>query len=207
VSCGGGRSHVDTVLRVGPRRAAQHAEGERRGEERFGFAAMNVVSFEDLFAGKLVAALDRQHPRDLFDVKLLLEAEGIGAPLFEAFIVYLLSHNRTFAEVLDPVCKDIREVYGKGFQGMPLIPVSLEELLSARQALIAGIQARIGERERTLLLSFKRLEPDWSLLAIPHVSELPAVCWKLHNLARMDSQKRESQIANLERVFDRIAGR
>jgi predicted nucleotidyltransferase component of viral defense system len=29
---------------------------------------MPVVSFADLFAGKIVAALDRQHPRDLFDV-------------------------------------------------------------------------------------------------------------------------------------------
>ena len=38
-------------------------------EEAFGFAETSVVSFEDLFAGKLVAALDRQHPRDLFDVR------------------------------------------------------------------------------------------------------------------------------------------
>ena len=38
-------------------------------EDRFGFVEMSVLSFEDLFGGKIVAALDRQHPRDLFDVK------------------------------------------------------------------------------------------------------------------------------------------
>src|SRR5262249_51339199 len=37
-------------------------------EDRFGFAEIQVVSFPDLYAGKIVAALDRQHPRDLFDV-------------------------------------------------------------------------------------------------------------------------------------------
>lgn len=51
-------------------------------EEVFGFAETNVVSFEDLFAGKLVAALDRQHPRDLFDVRGLLTHEGLRAMNF-----------------------------------------------------------------------------------------------------------------------------
>ena len=37
--------------------------------DQFGFAEMQVVAFEDLFGGKLHATLDRQHPRDLFDIK------------------------------------------------------------------------------------------------------------------------------------------
>ena len=48
-----------------------------RVEEEFGFAEIQVVSFADLYAGKIVAALDRQHPRDLFDVRDLLAHEGI----------------------------------------------------------------------------------------------------------------------------------
>jgi predicted nucleotidyltransferase component of viral defense system len=59
-----------------------------RAETEFGFAEVPVVSFADLYAGKIVAALDRQHPRDLFDVKLLLAQEGIGDELFRAFMVY-----------------------------------------------------------------------------------------------------------------------
>ena len=63
-------------------------------ESRFGFAETQVVSFPDLYAGKIVAALDRQHPRDLFDVRDLLENEGISAELRTAFVVYMLGHNR-----------------------------------------------------------------------------------------------------------------
>ncbi len=68
-----------------------------RVENEFGFAEIQVVSFADLYAGKIVAALDRQHPRDLFDVRDLLANEGIGDELRKAFIVYLLSHNRPMA--------------------------------------------------------------------------------------------------------------
>ena len=57
-------------------------------EERFGFAAMQVLSFANLYAGKLVAGLDRQHPRDLFDIRGLLSNEGIDERLRTAFIVY-----------------------------------------------------------------------------------------------------------------------
>jgi len=51
--------------------------GSARVEEEFGFAEIQVVSFADLYAGKIVAALDRQRPRDLFDVRDLLAHEGI----------------------------------------------------------------------------------------------------------------------------------
>jgi predicted nucleotidyltransferase component of viral defense system len=74
-----------------------------RLEVEFGFAEMPVVSFADLYAGKIVAALDRQHPRDLFDVRDLLAHEGIQDSLRRAFIVYLLSHDRPMAEILAPV--------------------------------------------------------------------------------------------------------
>ncbi len=50
-------------------------------EHKLGFAEMQLVSFADLYAGKLVAALDRQHPRDLFDVRDLLANEGIDDAL------------------------------------------------------------------------------------------------------------------------------
>ncbi|EQD38331.1 protein containing DUF1814, partial [mine drainage metagenome] len=54
-----------------------------------------VVSVEDVYGGKLVAAMDRQHPRDLFDVMQLFAHGGITASIRRAFVVYLASHNRT----------------------------------------------------------------------------------------------------------------
>jgi predicted nucleotidyltransferase component of viral defense system len=87
-------------------------------EEQFGFAEIEVVSFADLYAGKIVAALDRQHPRDLFDVRDLLANEGISGKLRKAFIVYLVSHNRPMSEILEPKRLDIAPEFERGFEGM-----------------------------------------------------------------------------------------
>jgi predicted nucleotidyltransferase component of viral defense system len=100
-------------------------------EAAFGFAEMKVLSFADLYAGKIVAAFDRQHPRDLFDIRDLLANEGIDDRLRAAFIVYLLSHNRPMAEVLAVRPKDISAEFVAGFQGMTAQPVTVEELIAA----------------------------------------------------------------------------
>jgi predicted nucleotidyltransferase component of viral defense system len=80
-------------------------------EDEFGFAETRLVAFEDLFAGKLHAALDRQHPRDLFDVKLLYEHEGITDDLFRAFLVYVASSNRPPHELLNPNLSPLDDVF------------------------------------------------------------------------------------------------
>ncbi len=61
-----------------------------------------VLSFADLYGGKICAALDRQHPRDLFDIKLLSEARGLNEEVSQAFVIYLASHNRPMSELLSP---------------------------------------------------------------------------------------------------------
>jgi len=94
-----------------------------RVEAEFGYARIQTVSFADLYAGKLVAALDRQHPRDLFDVRLLLKNEGISRELFQAFLVYLISHDRPMADVLAPNRRNIRQEFERGFVGMTNEPV------------------------------------------------------------------------------------
>jgi predicted nucleotidyltransferase component of viral defense system len=104
-------------------------------EKMFGFAEARVVSFSDLYAGKIVAALDRQHPRDLFDVRDLLANEGIDDALRRAFIVYVLSHNRPIAEILAPNRKPIGPEFERGFVGMTIKPVSVEELAATREEL------------------------------------------------------------------------
>jgi predicted nucleotidyltransferase component of viral defense system len=54
-------------------------------EAAFGFAEIQVVSFADLYGSKLVAALDRQHPRDLFDVRDLLSRTKVQRRVEESF--------------------------------------------------------------------------------------------------------------------------
>jgi predicted nucleotidyltransferase component of viral defense system len=152
-------------------------------EDQFGFAEIHVVSFADLYAGKIVAALDRQHPRDLFDVRDLLANEGINDELRKAFIVYLLSNNRPMAEVLAPARLDITAEFARGFEGMTETPVTLNELLQVREDMIAGIVGNMPADHRRFLISIKRGEPDWALLDLPGAEALPAVRWRLENLA------------------------
>jgi predicted nucleotidyltransferase component of viral defense system len=186
-------------------RGSVYPESDRRivarAEAEFGFAEVPTLSFEDLYAGKLVAALDRQHPRDLFDVKLLLEAEGISESLFRAFLVYLISHDGSLARVVNPTLKPIQRLFEQQFANMPAEPVSLEALEQVRSELIGAVRARLGEREKEFLLSFKRGEPRWELLGVAHAPELPAVRWKQLNLERMGKAKRAAAVAQLEKAL------
>lgn len=169
-------------------------------EDRFGFAEMRLVSFADLYGGKIVAALDRQHPRDLFDIRDLLANEGISDELRRAFIVYLLSHDRPMHEVLAPKLKDIAQEYERGFVGMTETPVELGELLSARQALIDEIVGRMPEEHRDFLISFERGEPEWPLLGLEWAGKLPAVKWRQINLEKLSTSERAKLVAALEKV-------
>jgi hypothetical protein len=170
-------------------------------EAEFGFAEMQVVSFADLYAGKIVAALDRQHPRDLFDVRDLLAHEGISNELRRAFLVYLISHNRPMAEVLAPTRKPLAEEFARGFVGMTQEPVALADLEAAREEIIAAMVTDMPEAHRHFLLGFKRGEPNWELLGIPEAQRLPAVLWKQRNLDRLAANKRCDLADVLERVL------
>lgn len=166
-------------------------------EEEFGFAEMQVVSFADLYAGKIMAALDRQHPRDLFDVRDLLAQEGIGDDLRRAFIVYLISHDRPISEVLTVRRKDIAAEFAQNFEGMTSEPIALDDLLTAREALIGAIIGDMPEPHRSFLLGFKQGQPDWDLLGVPGAADLPAVRWKQANLDRLPADIRARFLAQL----------
>jgi len=170
-------------------------------EDAFGFAEMKVVSFADLYAGKSVASLDRQHPRDLFDMRDLLANEGVTNELREAFIVYLLGHNRGFHEVLDPSRLDIEHEFERGFVGMTTEDVSLQALYETREQVIDALVGQMPDRHRKLLMSFMEGAPDWSLLNIPHASELPAIRWRQVNLEKLEPARRAELLRKLSDVF------
>ena len=167
---------------------------------------MPVVSFEDLYAGKICAALDRQHPRDLFDVKLLLEKEGLTERLRKALLIYLISHSRPMEELLAPRFKDLRPVYYGEFQGMTLMEISLSELEGARVRLLESIIASLTDDEKRFLFSVYELDPDIAFLGLDGVLELPAVRWKLQNIERMSSSKRESSLRKLKLILNIPSG-
>ena len=144
-----------------------------------------VVSLEDMYGGKLVAAMDRQHPRDLFDVHQLFAHEGITADIRRAFVVYLASHNRLVDEVLFPSIRDIRQEFEHNFAGMTMEPVELDTLLAVRERMTRDLQQGLTVGERQFLLSLVAAAPEWELLGVPHLEQLPGVRWKLQNLERL----------------------
>jgi hypothetical protein len=170
-------------------------------EESLGFAEMQIASFADLYGGKIVAALDRQHPRDLFDMRDLLAHDGVNDQLRRAFIVYLLSHDRPMHEVLRARRKDIPREFERGFAGMTDRPLALEELLAAREATIEAVVGNMPAEHRQFLIGFERGEPDWSLLGLPHVADLPAVRWRQMNLDKLAGKARSRLVDNLREVL------
>jgi predicted nucleotidyltransferase component of viral defense system len=170
-------------------------------EDAFGFAEIQVVSFADLYAGKIVAALDRQHPRDLFDVRALLDHEGVDLDLRKAFIAYLISHNRPMFEVLAPTLKPLDEEHARGFVGMTAEPVAVEVLAEAREKLIQVVVGDMPDDHREFLIGFEQGQPDWGLLTLEGVDALPAVRWRQQNLDNMKAKDRAALVEQLEAVL------
>ncbi len=170
-------------------------------EAAFGYAEMKVVSRADLYAGKLVAALDRQHPRDLYDVRELLANEGIDDDLREAFILYLISHSRPMHEVLSRRRKDIATEYRNGFDGMTDDPVSIEALINTQTEMFKVLLDQMPDRHRQFLIGFEEGKPEWSLLRIPHANSLPAVLWRQQNLDSLSADRRNVLVGALQTVL------
>ena len=194
---------VNTVIR-GSVYKPKVNELVEKAEEYFGLSlSVNTLSFADLYGGKICAALDRQHPRDLFDVKLLFENEGITEETRKAFIVYLISHSRPIAEVLSPVLhSDLESVFKNEFKDMSEIEVSLDDIFNTRETLVKQIVRILNEDERKFLIGFKTGMPEWSLLGLDGIENLPAVQWKMKNLSGMDDGKREKAGRKLKKVLE-----
>jgi len=170
-------------------------------ESEYGYARTQVVSFADLYAGKIVAALDRQHPRDLFDVRDLLANEGIDDKLRTAFVVYLLSHGRPMHEVLSPTRRDLTQEYARGFSGTTAESVDLQDLIDTREQIIETMTNEMPSEHKQLLVSFVSGTPDWSSFGIEGAQDLPAVQWRGVNLDRLEKSRREELASQLSSVI------
>lgn len=163
---------------------------------------VKTVSMADLYAGKICAALDRQHPRDLFDIKLLFENEGITTPIRQAFIAYLASSPRPMSELLSPNELDITAVFQNEFIGMTELTVNCEELCAVRKKLINTIQESLLPSEKDFLISIKSGEPQWDLMPTLSLSELPGIRWKVLNINKMDEKSKLAALSKLRGVLD-----
>ena len=159
---------------------------------------------DELYGSKLVAAMDRQHPRDIFDILKLYEEDGLTDGMIECFVCYLAGHNRPIHEVLFANEIDITSSHANEFVGMTKDPVPLESLLKTRRRLFAEIPSMLSGNQRSFLMSLAEAQPDWSLMSCPHLAEMPALRWKLSNLEHLrssNSTKFAQQSSELKKRF------
>lgn len=171
------------------------------------FMRVRTLSVADLYGGKICAALDRYHPRDLFDIKLLLENQGVTEAVRQAFIVYLASGSRPMHELLEPRItetsqKEFENTFQNEFSGMTSIPTTHEELKGIRAHLPKLLLSSFTETEKMFLIQLKSGNPDWSLLPIDGIKNLPGIQWKLQNINKIPEEKKIEQLNKLKRVLD-----
>jgi len=166
-----------------------------------------LLASEELYGSKIVAALDRQHPRDLFDLLGLYDEGGLSDGVVECFVSYLAGHNRPIHEVLFARKADVSRAYVNEFRGMTREPIELNVLLEVRERLFAELPAALTLAHRSFLLGLAAAEPDWDLMACPHLGDMPALRWKLRNLENLRTTNRrkfEGQAEQLSSAFDRL---
>ncbi|NDL70222.1 nucleotidyl transferase AbiEii/AbiGii toxin family protein [Vreelandella alkaliphila] len=174
-------------------------------EDAFGFASAQVLNFADLYAGKLAAALSRQHPRDLFDVGLLLDDERADKALWYTFLVYLTCSPKPACEMLEPqIPRDFEDIFQAHFKGMTAAHVAAHELLEYRKRLLMRIAEWMDEPSQAFLFSVEDEQPDFELIGLPQARELPGVKRKLQNLGRRSEDKRRADRLQLEQALTRL---
>lgn len=164
-----------------------------------------VLHQDELYGSKLVAAMDRQHPRDLFDVLKLYAHSGLTPGIVECFMCYLAGHNRPVHEVLFANEIDISSAFANEFLGMTRETVSIHTLIETRHRLFAELPVLLSEKQRQFLIGLVSGQPDWTLVSCPHLHEMPAIRWKVENLSRLSKSnpaKFAQQAAELRRRLE-----
>ena len=97
--------------------------------------------------------------------------------------------------------KDIGRELERSFAGMATQAVERGYLLAAREETIKSVIGDMPDEHRRLLVSFEKGEPDWALLGIEHVADLPAIKWRQMNLDKLNRPAREKLVDDLKRAL------
>ena len=174
-------------------------------ETEFGrFVSMKVVSSAELFGGKICAALDRQHPRDLFDIHQLFKNGGLTKDIRQGFLIALLSSPRPIHEMIHPNFLDQHRTFETQFAGMTEESFTYDDFEETRERLITDIHTGFTDKDRQFLLNFKSGEPDWSLFPHDKLKDLPAVKWKLANIQKLKENNPEKHAEQFKSLKDRL---
>ncbi len=149
------KAEVNTIMRGVIDKPVIRQLSVRTQEEFDQFCEMPIVPIGQLYGGKICAALDRQHPRDLFDVKKMFENTGYTKKIHHGFLFCLLASNRPIHEIFNPLPINQSQVLQSQFSGMTNEPFTYDDYVVTRTKLIQVINKNLGEKDKVFLISFK----------------------------------------------------
>ncbi|HEY0855675.1 MAG TPA: nucleotidyl transferase AbiEii/AbiGii toxin family protein [Albitalea sp.] len=168
--------------------------------------ALPVLAVPELYGSKLVAAFDRQHPRDWFDVLHMRQRQQLTPDVLDCFVAYLAGHNRPVHEVLFPSIKPMRAVFESEFAGMTLEDMPFAQIDDARTTTLAELPKLLSGNQREFLLSLLRAQPRWDLMPFRQLPDLPALRWKLQNLEKLKSRNKRKFVDQHDELQARLDG-
>lgn len=80
---------------------------------------------------------------------------------------------------------------------MTVEEVPYEDLVKARDELVAMIAKELTVQEKRFIVSVKEGMPQWDLIELEGIENLPAVKWKLLNISKMDPSKHKQAVRKL----------
>ncbi|MBD5264072.1 MAG: nucleotidyl transferase AbiEii/AbiGii toxin family protein [Bacteroides sp.] len=162
----------------------------------------NIVSWPQLYGGKIAAALSRQHPRDLFDCRDITDEDF--ADVKSGFLLCLLGSDKPIVESLSPNPINQAEALENQFMGMTDEPFTYEDYEVSRNNLIKVVNRGLDKTDMEFLISFEKGTPDWDKCFAGNLSIYPSVRWKLQNiqaLKKRNPQKYKQGIDKLQKYF------
>lgn len=173
-----------------------------KAQEEFGmYCEARIVPTTLLYGGKVAAALSRQHPRDLFDVRYMdVPMEKIK----DGFVFCLLGSDRPLHESFAPNLLDQTDAMAKQFAGMTETEFTYGQFEESRAELIKSVNALMTDADKRFLLEFESAEPVWEGSGYEVFFNYPSVQWKMLNLQKLKKQnpaKLYSEAKRLQSVF------
>ena len=168
------------------------------------FCEARIVSISQLYGGKIMAALDRQHPRDLFDTNLMFNFIHDFEQVKKGFFYCLLGGDRPIVESLAPNRTDQSETLVKQFSGMTDVPFSYEDYENTRERLIEFINANLTRRDKDFLIDFEAGNPLSGYVEYQEFLKFPSVQWKQLNIDKLKADnpmKHEQGVEKLIQSF------
>jgi hypothetical protein len=163
-----------------------------------------IVSISQLYGGKITAALDRQHPRDLFDVKLMFDFVTDFEQVKKGFLYCLLGGDRPIIESLSPNRIDQQETMIKQFSGMTEVPFSYSDYEKIRENLIYFINSSLTQQDKEFLIAFEAGNDLLHFSEYQKYLQFPSVQWKLQNINKLKNDnpiKLRENVKKLEKIL------